>query len=617
MADSATPSSRRISLVSASLIVALVLAGCASSGMGADGVRDTTRDTMSDTWVAVDDLGRVTPSRAEIPPPRKDRFVGMFYFLWLGAHGQQGPFDIAKILAANPNAMNEPDNPAWGPPGHYHHWGEPLFGYYLSDDRWVIRKHAQMLADAGVDVVIFDCSNAVTYKESYIPLLEVFAEVRRDGGRTPQVAFLCPFGDPNNISAKTCEKVYDDLYGPGLFSDLWFRWEGKPLILALPDNVRPEVREFFTFRRPEPSYFVGPRQPNMWSWLQNFPQHVFHSNTDEKEQMAVGVGQNAWKNERLCAMSEGEEVHGRSRHGGATDTRPDAVRYGLNFAEQWDRALSVDPKFLFVTGWNEWIAMRLSEFNKVKKPVMFVDQFSQEYSRDIEPMKGGHGDDYYYQFVDYVRRYKGARTPPPAGPPRTIRIDGDFSDWGDVAPVYLDDLGDTMNRDHEGWGEAGPYADRTGRNDFDAMKVARDETFLYFYARTREPLSPATDPNWMLLFIDADRNPVTGWRGFDFVANRKVGSENTATGTTTSLEKAVSGWDWKSAGVVQFRTKGNELELAIPRGTLGVSGAAGPVDILFKWADNTAGNGDPMEFLLHGDTAPNGRFCYVYREARE
>jgi hypothetical protein len=25
---------------------------------------------------------------------------------------------------------------------------------------------------------------------------------------------------------------------------------------------------------------------------------------------------------------------------------------------------------------------------------MFVDQFDQEHSRDIEPMRGGHGDDY-------------------------------------------------------------------------------------------------------------------------------------------------------------------------------------------------------------------------------
>jgi hypothetical protein len=36
---------------------------------------------------------------------------------------------------------------------------------------------------------------------------------------------------------------------------------------------------------------------------------------------------------------------------------------------------------------------------------------SKKHSRDLEPMKGGHGDDYYYQFVGHVRRYKGARAP--------------------------------------------------------------------------------------------------------------------------------------------------------------------------------------------------------------
>ena len=34
-------------------------------------------------------------------------------------------------------------------------------GYYLADDDWVIRKHAQMLTDAGVDVIIVDLTNAV------------------------------------------------------------------------------------------------------------------------------------------------------------------------------------------------------------------------------------------------------------------------------------------------------------------------------------------------------------------------------------------------------------------------------------------------------------------------
>ena len=36
--------------------------------------------------------------------------------------------------------------------------------------------------------------------------------------------------------------------------------------------------------------------------------------------------------------------------------------YGINFQEQWDYALSVDPEIIFVTGWNEWIMGRNVEW---------------------------------------------------------------------------------------------------------------------------------------------------------------------------------------------------------------------------------------------------------------
>ena len=66
--------------------------------------------------------------------PANERQVGLFYFLWLGEHGRQGPFDVSKILEADPDAGKKPDSPLWGPAGRFHHWGEPLYGYYFSDD---------------------------------------------------------------------------------------------------------------------------------------------------------------------------------------------------------------------------------------------------------------------------------------------------------------------------------------------------------------------------------------------------------------------------------------------------------------------------------------------------
>ncbi len=91
-------------------------------------LRAAERDIWSDTWIATDALGRALPTWREAGPPRPDRQVGIFYFLWLGAHVTGGPFDVSKILARDPAAMEKKDSPLWGPLGGTHHWGEPLFG---------------------------------------------------------------------------------------------------------------------------------------------------------------------------------------------------------------------------------------------------------------------------------------------------------------------------------------------------------------------------------------------------------------------------------------------------------------------------------------------------------
>lgn len=43
-----------------------------------------------------------------------------------------------------------------------------------------------------------------------------------------------------------------------------------------------------------------------------------------------------------------------------------------------------------------------------------------------------------------------------------------------------------------------------GHNDIVVVKVSGDALNMYFIVRTREPLTPGTDPNWMRLFVDAE-----------------------------------------------------------------------------------------------------------------
>src|SRR5690554_3073268 len=85
---------------------------------------ESLRDVKSDTWVATDALGRALPGYEETGPPKDNRYVGIFYFLTHNQSGGDGPFDVTKIKAENP------ENPAWGRGAHF--WGEPEYGYYQS-----------------------------------------------------------------------------------------------------------------------------------------------------------------------------------------------------------------------------------------------------------------------------------------------------------------------------------------------------------------------------------------------------------------------------------------------------------------------------------------------------
>jgi len=555
-------------------------------------------------WPATDELGRSLPDPGAVGPPKHGRFVGIFYFLWHDNRGGKspnwdGPYDVSRILATDPDALKKPDSPLWGPIGMSHYWGEPLYGYYLSMDPWVLRRHAELLSDAGVDTLIFDTTNAVTYTPVFMELCRVFSQIRQEGGRTPQIAFMV-----NTEAGKTAQKIYDELYKPGLYRDLWFIWDGKPLMICDPAEASPELKQFFTLRKAHwPFEMVN--TPYAWHWEAAYPQPYGYTDDPNKpEQVNVSVAQNLRVSDgKVTNMSNGD-ARGRSFHDGHEDTTPGAVLHGYNFQEQWKRAFELHPPFVMVTGWNEWIAGR---WGKPDGPIVFVDQFTEEYSRDIEPMKGGHGDNYYWQLVANIRRYKGAPALPKASAPKTIRIAASFNQWQKVEPAYVAHFGNTLPRDFDGAGGT-HYTNNTGRNEFALLKVARDKTNVYFYARTRKPITPHTDPNWMWLLIDVDQNHATGWEGYDFIVNRQVQSDG-----RTWLEKNVGGWNWRRVAPVSYRVKGNEIQIAIPRRALGLKLGTSALALDFKWVDNCQHPGDIMDFYLSGDVAPIARFSYRYK----
>ena len=108
----------------------------------------------------------------------------------------------------------------------------------------------------------------------------------------------------------------------------------------------------------------------------------------------------------------------------------------------------------------------------------------------------------------------------------------------------------------------------------------------------------------MLLLIDSDMDPSTGWYGYDFVVNKEV-----IDGQTTSVMR-YEGGQWKKVAEVPYSVYGEELELAVPAPLLGIAGKKAGFD--FKWADNPGELVDPISICTHGDTAPNRRFNYRF-----
>ncbi len=555
--------------------------------------------------MAVDDLGRALPDISATGGHREGRYVGMFYFLWCGEHDGDGrPLDVTKILASDLKAGYSPDSPAWGGHSHMHHWGEPLYGYYFSRDEWVMRKHIELLTHADIDFLVFDTTNTLTYTPRALSMLRLLSEYRAAGWRTPQVVFYT-----NTRSGYTARMLYDDIFSKGYMSDTWFLFDGKPLIIADENDCDEVVRNFFTIKMSQ-----WPNEPTKlggWPWMDfERPQRVFKNLKGEDEIINVSVAQHPQIHFGDSAMYGEEANCGRSYHNGSNDKSEGAYKYGYNFAEQWERALEVDVPYVFVTGWNEWIMGRWQ--GTPERPISFVDCADLEYSRDIEPMRGGYFDNYYLQLINYVRRYKGTQ-PFKVQPPAKVTDTG-FEIFKDCPVVYRDFPSGAAKRDCEGYNTR--YADESGRNEIVEARIIHDDEKLYFYARTSAEIIPYDyHSTWMSLFlnISADEmDEATRWYGYNYIANAYQFTDGiTSLSRCTCEDKVLSPDSFKICAQVGMMYSGCELMLTIPKKAVGLEGIK-KFNILFKWADSRSEIERMEHFYTKGDCAPIGRLNFVF-----
>lgn len=578
----------------------------------------------STLWSFVDGLGRSSVDYKDAGA-KKERKVGIFYWTWHYNFAGNKPVNVQKIVEEYPEAANDYNHQIWkkNNVGAYF-WNEPIWGYYAVD-RYVLRKQAELLADAGVDFVLFDCTNGdFTWDKCYMELLDVWSEAREDGVKTPQIGFMLPFWDYEN-NKSSLKQIYNKIYQPGLYQDLWFYLDGKPFVMGIKDcldksvAIEKEISEFFTFRRGEPSYFEDDHDDTWFGWLHRYPQALYKRADGSVESTTVGVAMNAdYTTMSLSAMNgahnmgrgysnqknysytytyRGEEIVASSK-------MDKAYYYGINFQEQWDYALSVDPDIVFVTGWNEWIAGRNEEWGGVKNG--FPDQYNDENSRDIEPSKGDLKDYFYYQLVNNVRKYKGMTAPAVQNVSKTVE-NGDFNAWNDENLIsYNHYAHNTLARENtKGW--SGVKFNSPGiRNDFITAKAVNDEENVYFYIETENDITSYKDENWMRLLLDtgAATKDSKDWEDFEYIIGRETGTDKTLV-----LERSKGGWDWEKVADVSYSVSGNKMMVTVKKSDIGISG--NDFVLGFKWADANLADGDVLTLYTDGDAAPGGRFTFV------
>ena len=269
-----------------------------------------------------------------------------------------------------------------------------------------------------------------------------------------------------------------------------------------------------------------------------------------------------------------------------------------------------------MTGWNEYIAGRYDRWPAGYSSEVtngFPDQFSDEFSRDIEPSKGDLQDHYYYQLVNYVRQFKGVNPIPTPSGKATIDLSAGSEQWASVEPYYGAYIGNTFDRDCAGYG-TNYYTETSGRNDIIGAQIARDDEFVYFLVECNENITPYTDSLWMNLYIDSNQEN-QGWNTFEYVVNKSA-----ASATTLVLEKFTADNDYaatEKVADVEYKVDGKYMTVGIPKTALGLSGD--DYTINFSWTDNVHDegdyskfSGDIMDFYISGDVAPGGRFKYSY-----
>lgn len=304
----------------------------------------------------------VIPRKIEMPPIR-DRLVALEWEPWF-----------------------TPENITWQT-GQ----GQPVVGYYDSFNLDVLRQHCIWMVEAGVNILIVDWTNNLwgkehwSEREPYVDdlarateaTLEAYNNLAKEGIPVPKLVLLPGLinGPKTTMTAINEQQrfVYDSWVAPGKYKDLWFEYEGKPLIITFcgagPDylkNEEPADESQWTIR-----YMASQMQMNdfakkgYWSWMDGSIDPIPTIN-HKGEVEALTVTPAFFNDGGWLAPTA------RGRLGGST------------FIGTFKQALRTPPRFLVINQWNEFSGQPEGAGYGLAHDC-YLDCYNIPFSNDIEP----------------------------------------------------------------------------------------------------------------------------------------------------------------------------------------------------------------------------------------
>lgn len=285
-------------------------------------------------------------------------------------------------------------------------WDLPLCGPYLSDDETVLRYHAELLRDAGVDFVFVDWSNNTNYdpatmreqredfrmiEEATDKLFDVWATVE---GAPKICIFLGPGHTgqesvDNGNHQKKADQVWRDYVTNPDRADMYFQYQGKPLVLcygATPTqySAKPQSKwddDRYTIRWV--TGYVG-QQTGLYN-QRTLMSKGYWSWEERGAQTFTGI------DGRVEAVTVSAATRQQGTEGGSGYIPASGRENGATFKRQFQRACDLGAGIVLIVSWNEWTT---------------GEQPTVEISKDIEPSQV-HGTFYYDLMREQIKKFKG------------------------------------------------------------------------------------------------------------------------------------------------------------------------------------------------------------------